>query len=1088
MRYITVLSMLAILLVTAATNISLATAGQSSATVDHLRCEYRENPLGIDVLQPRLFWKMKDSRRGAVQTAYQILVADSVEKLAAGEGNLWDTGRVQSDRSIQVVYKGKPLTSRMHCHWKVRIWDADGKASEYSRPAMWTMGLLNPEDVKAQWIGTGQPLEHPSKKIAENFADVKFDGCNWVWHDEPGVDARKAAKTGEWYFRKDITLPSDRQLVSAKFLMGADNSGNMFINNHRVVVVGGFGFKAGQTADITALLLPGNNHLAISAQNVGEGPNPAGLIGKLVISFTEGKPMIVPIDKTWKSAPAPLENWKTCKLDAKKWRPVAVIGKYGEGPWGKIDSKKVLIRGCPQLRKQFKIDGPIRRATVYASALGLYKLHLNGKKVGKDYFTPGWTDYKKRVYYNTYDVTDMVQAGGKNAIGAELAAGWYAGAVGWQKHGHIYGTLCKLFVQLEIELADGSIKTVCSDPTWKYAYGPLIEGEFLPGETYDARLETPGWNTSAFDDSAWKPVVATKKVEAKLEGYMGVPVRETGELKPQKITQPVPGKFVFDLGQNFAGFARLKVKGPAGTRVSIRFAEMLNPDGTLYTTNLRGARCIDSYVLKGDGKEEIWQPQFTFHGFRYVEVSGYPGTPTADAVTGVAINSNTPLVGSFACSSPMVNQLYSNIVWTQRANFIEVPTDCPQRDERLGWTGDAQVFIRAAAYNADVGAFYTKWLIDVEDAQRPDGGFTDIVPFIGCGWGTAGWADAGTICPWAIYTVYDDHRVLKDRYQSMVRFVDYCKKHSKDLIRPAKGYGDWLSIKADTPKEVMATAYFARSVKLTANAARVLGKTEDAKKYDALFEDIKAAFNKAFVAPDGRIKGNTQTVYVLAIWFGLLSDEHEKAATRYLVEDIKSRGNHLSTGFNGTAYLMPTLAKTGNNDTAYKLLLNDTFPSWGYSIKHGATSIWERWDGWTADKGFQDPGMNSFAHYSFGAVARWMFQSVAGIGTDGPGFKRLMIAPCPGPGLKWVKAGYDSIHGPIQSDWRIDNGKLNMDVTIPANTTATVVVPHGNPKEITEGGRPLNDSNGVKIVSATDGEVVLNVGAGKYSFCAPWKP
>ncbi|MEA1952359.1 MAG: family 78 glycoside hydrolase catalytic domain, partial [Planctomycetota bacterium] len=704
-----------------------------------------------------------------------------------------------------------------------------------------------------------------------------------------------------------------------------------------------------------------------------------------------------------------------------------------------------------------------------------------------DYFTPGWTDYKKRVYYNTYDVTDLVKAGGENAIGAELSAGWYAGAVGWQKHGDIYGKLCKLFVQLEIEMADGTVKTVCSDESWKYAYGPLVEGEFLPGETYDARLETPGWSKPAFDDSAWKPVVATKKIDAKLEGYMSQAVRVTGTLKTKKITQPAPGKFVFDLGQNFAGFVRLKVKGPAGTRVSMRFAEILNPDGTLYTTNLRGARCIDSYVLKGGGKEEVWQPQFTFHGFRYVEISGYPGTPTADAVTGIVLNSDTPLVGSFACSSPMVNQLYSNIVWTQRANFIEIPTDCPQRDERLGWTGDAQVFIRAAAYNADVGAFFTKWLIDVEDAQRPDGSFTDIVPFIGCGSGTAGWADAGTICPWAIYNVYNDHRVLRDRYQSMVRFIDYYKKHSKGLIRPAKGYGDWLSIKADTPKDVMGTAYFARSTKLTADTARVLGKTDDAKKYDALFEEIKAAFNKAFVAKDGRIKGNTQTVYVLAIWFGLLSEEHEKAAARYLVEDIKSRGNHLSTGFNGTAYLMPTLAKTGNNQTAYKLLLNDTFPSWGYSIKHGATSIWERWDGWTADKGFQDPGMNSFAHYSFGAVAGWMFQSIAGIGTDAPGFQRLLIAPCPGPGLTWVKAGYGSIHGHIQSDWKTENGKLTMDVTIPANTTATVVVPCGNPQKITEGGRPVTDSKGIELVAATGGEVVLKVAAGKYSFAAPWK-
>ena len=1083
MRLALLLSYLAILSVANNTT----AAEKLPAAVDHLRCEYRENPLGIDVLQPRLCWRMKDSRRGAAQTAYQILAADSPEKLAAGDGNFWDSGRVESDRSIQIVYKGKPLASRMSCHWKVRIWDADGKPTEYSRPALWTMGLLKPEDVKAQWIGTGEPLEHPLTKAESKEAAVDFEGCNWVWHPVPGADPRKAVKPGEWFFRKDITLPRGRQLASARFLMAADNSANMFVNGKRVVVVGGFGFSVGQVADITALLKPGNNQLAVSAINVGDNANPAGLIGKLIIRFNQGDPLVLKIDETWKSTPDALTDWKTCKLDTGKWKAAAVIGKHGDPPWNKLGRAMALIRGCPQIRKQFDVSGPIRRATVYASALGLYKLHINGRKVCDDYFTPGWTDYNKRVYYNTYDVTELVKAGGENAVAAELAAGWYSGAIGWQKQGDIYGKHCNLFVQLEIEMADGAVKTICTDPSWKYAYGPLVEGEFLPGETYDARLETPGWDKAGFDDSAWKPVVVSKRIDAKFEGYMSQPVRATGTLKTQKVTQPVPGKFIFDLGQNFAGFARLKVKGPAGTRVQMRFAEILNPDGTLYTTNLRGARCIDSYVLRGGDSEEIWQPQFTFHGFRYVEISGYPGTPTADAVTGVALNSDTPLAGSFACSSPMVNRLYGNIVWTQRANFIDIPTDCPQRDERLGWTGDAQVFIRAAAYNADVAAFFTKWLIDLEDAQRPDGAFTDIAPFIGCGSGTAGWADAGTICPWVVHTFYDDTRVLEKHYPSMVRFVDYCKKHSNNLIRPAAGYGDWLSIKADTPKDVMATAYFARSVKLTADAARVLGKSEDAQKFDALYDEIKAAFNKAFVGPDGRIKGNTQTVYVLAIWFGLLSEENEKTAARYLVEDIQSRDNHLSTGFNGTAYLMPTLAKTGNNATAYKLLLNDTFPSWGYSIKHGATSIWERWDGWTADNGFQDPGMNSFAHYSFGAVARWMFQSVAGIGTDGPGFKRLRITPCPGQGLTWVKAGYGSIHGPIQSDWRTENGRLAMDVTIPANTSATIVVPCGDPQKISEGGRPLADAPGITLVSASDGEVVLKAAAGKYSFAAPWK-
>lgn len=1057
-------------------------AARSPAKAVHLRCEYRVNPLGIDVKEPRLSWQMESPRRGARQTAYQVLVADSPEKLAADEGNLWDSGRVEGDRSIQIEYKGKPLASRIRCHWKVRIWDIDGMESPYSEPALWTMGLLEPQDVKAAWIGTGEPLVHPVTKAADTAEKIDFSGCQWVWHNEPGVDAKAAAKPGERFFRMDFTLPADRRMVSARFIVAADNSARMFINGGRVEIVGGIGMASGQITDVTALLNPGINKLALVAKNEGDVPNPAGLIGKLVLGFENGEPLVVKIDGEWKSTAENLPDWTTADLAAPAWQAVQALGEYGMEPWKEIPAGKVLIRGCPQFRKQFAVEGEIRRATLYASALGLYKFHINGQAVGDDYFTPGWTDYKKRVYYNTYDVTKLIRADGENAIGGELAAGWYAGPIAWKKEGHYYGEDCKLFGQLEIEMADGSVKTICTDGSWQFAYGPRLEAEFLAGETYDARLETPGWTEAGVDAGGWKTAATEKSIPAKFQGYMSVPVRETGILVPQKITEPQPGKFVFDMGQNFAGIVRLKVKGEAGTRVVLRFAEVLNPDGTLYTTNLRGARCIDTYILKGGG-EEVWQPQFTFHGFRYVEVTGYPGTPDAEAVTGIALNSDTPLVGSFACSSDMVNQLYSNIVWTQRANFIEVPTDCPQRDERLGWMGDAQVFVRAAAYNADVAAFFTKWLIDVDDAQRPDGSFTDISPDLaGIGSGTAAWADAGTICPWSIYNFYDDRRVLAEHYPAMVRFIDYCQKNSKDLIRPAAGYGDWLSIEADTPKDVLATAYFAHSVKNTADTARVLGKLEDAAKYDALFEEVKAAFNKAFVKPDGRIHGNTQTAYVLAIYFGLLSPENETSAARYLVEDIQSRGNHLSTGFNGTAYLMPTLAKTGNNATAYKLLLNDTFPSWGYSIKHGATSIWERWDGWTADKGFQDPGMNSFAHYSFGAVAQWMFQSVAGIRSEEPGFQRLLIAPCPGEGLTWVKASYGSIHGEIRSEWRINGDELQMGITIPANTTAKIVLPHGNAEEITENGRPLDESPGVNIISSDGGQVVIAAPAGTYSF------
>ncbi len=643
-----------------------------------------------------------------------------------------------------------------------------------------------------------------------------------------------------------------------------------------------------------------------------------------------------------------------------------------------------------------------------------------------------------------------------------------------------------MLIQLEMELADGTVRTVATDGSWKRSFGPYLEGEFLAGETYDARREMPGWSAPGFDDSAWKPVAVTESIAAALEPEPGVPVVKTGELKPIAITEPKPGAYVFDLGQNFAGFARLKASGPAGTKITLRFVEMLNPDGTIYTTNLRGARATDTYILKGQG-EEVYEPRFTFHGFRYVEVTGYPGKPGPEAITGVAINSATPMVGSFECSSPMVNQLYSNILWTQRANFISVPTDCPQRDERLGWTGDAQVFIRAATYNADVSAFFTKWLVDLEDAQDEAGGFPDVAPrIVATGTGTAAWGDAGTICPWTIYQVYGDVRVLDEHYDAMCRWVEYCRTNSKDLLRPAAGYGDWLSVEAETPKDVLATAYFAYSTHLTARAAEVLGKADDAKKYRELFGQIKAAFNRAYVADDGRIKGDTQTAYVLALWFDLLPPEKRAAAIGYLAADIRKRDNHLSTGFNGTAYLMPTLSATGNTQLAYRLLLNETYPSWGYSIKHGATSIWERWDGWTAEKGFQDPGMNSFAHYSFGAVSRWMFQTVAGIDTDGPGFRRLILKPQPAEGLTWVKATYRSLHGEIAAAWKTgDDGSFTFEATVPPNTTATVYLPAADPNTVTEGGRPARQSVGVNFLRGEDGWAVFQVPAGSYRFVVP---
>jgi alpha-L-rhamnosidase len=883
------------------------------------RCEYRINPLGIDVTRPRLSWIVQSAGRGQRQTAYQVLVARDEATLSQNKGDLWDSGEVKSEETTAIVYGGKPLTSHQNCYWKVKVWDKDGKPSAWSIPARWSMGLLQGSDWKAEWVGYDKPRE--------------------------AAEAR-----------------------------------------------------------------------------------------------------------------------------------------------GKTDPAKLVLPSPAYLRTSFEAKKPVRHATVYATALGIFDLHVNGRRISDDWFNPGWTDYNRRVYYRTYDVTGEVRQG-TNALGAILADGWYTGYVGFGKQRDHYGKHPRLLAQLHLEYEDGTTETVGTGSGWKASTGPILEADSLQGELYDARADIPGWDTARFDDGKWEPVVVGAELKPAVQPHPGPPVVAFAELKARKITEPKPGSYVIDLGQNFAGVARLRVKGEPGQKITLRFAERLNPDNTIYTTNLRSARCIDTYICKGGGREEVWTPRFTFHGFQYIEITGLNSAPTSETVTGIALSSDTPVVGRFESSDPMLNKLHSNGYWTQRANFIDIPTDCPQRDERLGWTGDAQVYIRTATLNCDIQAFSDKWLVDLSDGQRADGQFPMVAPVKVAGDdGGPAWADAGVICPWTIYQVYGDRRVLERQYPSMAKFIEFCRNRSTpELLPPEKFhcFGDWLSIGADTPKDVIYTAYFALSTKLTAEAAEILGKADDAARFRDLYRKIKAAFNKAYVAEDGRIKGNTQAVYVLALAVDLVDGEQARRAANHLVEDIEKRDGHLSTGFIGTKDLMLVLSKIGRYDVAYRLLFNDTFPSWGFSIKQGATSIWERWDGWTPEKGFQDPGMNSFAHYSFGAVYQWMVENIGGIRSDGPTYKKIIIAPhLPDRRLTHAETIYKSIRGEIRTAWTREDGKLTLDVTVPANTTATVILPASDARDATEGGRPLARAENVKVQEARDGSVRIDIGSGHYTFAA----
>jgi len=745
-------------------------------------------------------------------------------------------------------------------------------------------------------------------------------------------------------------------------------------------------------------------------------------------------------------------------------------------------------------RRNFDLSSAVRRATLYATARGVFEFTLGGQRVGEDLFAPEWTDYTKRFHYRTYDVTALVRAG-RNELSATLGDGWWSGFVGWQETRGRYGSLeNSLLAQLELELVDGSRVVIGTDQRWHCAVGPILSSDFQMGEVYDARRAP----------SAWLPAREVAAPEAVLVAQRSEPVRITEELTPVSRRELRPGVYLYDLGQNLTGYIRLKVEAPAGTRFQLRHGERLNPDGTLYTVNLRRAQATDVYFCRGGGVE-VFEPHFTFHGFQYVELSatppdssnpiGYSFEPRPDAVTACVIHSATPPAGYFECSRPEVNRLWLNGLWSQRDNFLSVPTDCPQRDERLGWMGDAQVFFRTATCNMDVAAFFTKWLVDVTDAQTADGVFPDVAPrlredihWVGLGnlAGAAAWADAGIVIPYTFWRVYGDLRLVERHWDAMVRWVEWIDRHNPSGLRVnqlGNNYGDWLCIPSDTSfgthspmKYLLATAYWADDAAKLARLARALGRETEAARFTAMFEKVRAAFQREWLLPDGRLKVETQTAYLLALAFDLLPAALRAAAAEQLVANIRALDWHLSTGFVGIGHLNPQLTLAGHASVAYRLLLQESYPSWLFPVKQGATTIWERWDSWTIADGFHKDGMNSFNHYSLGSVGEWLFRHVLGIELDPevPGYQRFLLRPFIERGLDFARGHYRSLHGEIVSDWRVDGDQLTWNVRIPANTTARVCLPSapGTPVE-TDGLAPV----------ARDGQFVhCEAVAGRYTF------
>lgn len=883
--------------------------------VSELLCENMTNPIGLDAKQPSFTWQLSGSKRGLIQTAYEIRVGKNTGMLSQGKDLIWKSGKVISDQSVHIPYSGASLSSAEKYYWQVRVWDATGKASQWSDIAFWQMGLLVPSDWKAKWI----------------------------------------------------------------------------------------------------------------RQSTVESP--------------------------------------------------------GHQP-------------SPIFRKQFSAAKKIASATAFITSHGMYEAFINGQRVGDDYLTPGWTSYQKRLQYQVYDVTSLLQDS-QNSVGVMLGSGWFRGRLAWEvKNQNIFGSELGLLFQLLIKYTDGSSATIVSDESWKQSTGSLISSSLYDGEVNDARLEKTGWSKPGYDDKNWSAVKTFDFDNSKLIATSNEPVKRHEILNPVKIFKTPAGEQVVDFGQNMVGYVQFKVSGTAGDKITIKHAEVLDKAGNFYTTNLRTAKQEAVYILKG-GDEETFDTHFTFYGFRYVKIEGFKGTLKPDQLKAIALYSSMKTTGSFECSNPLINQLQQNIQWGQKDNFVDVPTDCPQRDERLGWTGDAQVFSNTAAFNMRVDNFFSKWLKDLTADQLPNGSVPYVIPNVlgPKSQGSTGWADAATIIPWNMYCIYGNKKILQEQYGSMKAWVDYMNDNSKNsLWNTGFHIGDWLfyrpsddpdGMSAVTDKYLIAQCFYAHSTQLLINSAQVLAKTDDVAKYQAILDKIKIAFVKEYITPNGKLTSGTQTAYILALNFDLFPEAQRAEAAKKLVDNIKLYNNHLTTGFLGTPYLCDVLTRFGYLDVAFTLLTQETYPSWLYPVKMGATTIWERWDGIKEDGNFQNPDMNSFNHYAYGAIGDWMYRTIAGINISegSAGYKRISIRPRMGGGLTHASAKLETYYGKLSSSWKLTDGKFSMEVTIPANTTATIYIPTRANQTVTSSGKALSAVKDVTVTETNDNAyLALKVGSGTYQF------
>ncbi|MGB6931901.1 MAG: family 78 glycoside hydrolase catalytic domain [Acidobacteriaceae bacterium] len=1055
---------------------------KSDATVHpaKLRCEYAVNPLGIDETEPRLSWIVEAATpelRALRQSAYQIVASSSRENCDSGNGDLWDTGKVDSDRSIQIEYRGKPLVSRQSVWWKVRTWDQDGRRSNWSETATWTMGLLQSSDWTGQWIGV-----KGGEEVPEEF------------HDASWISSESAAQQ-PLFFRNRFDLGNENPASYGLLAAVGSSAIRVFINGDEIHSSSQKESELYISQSITELLHTGQNIVAIRVEP--SSPS-ASIVAGVTLDMADGEIHHIRTNQTWKVSSSEKPGWEKPEFDDTDWRNATIAKELPLPESARLGERTRLP--ARMMRKEFQFHGASKKATVYLSGLGYHELHFNGKKVGQNVLAPALTDYDKRTLYVTHDVTEYLRDG-NNAVGILLGnARFYAPRKNIPTFTRTFG-LPRALMQLEVEYKDGQRATISTDNTWKSTTkGPIRANNYYDGEEFDARMEYPGWSLPQFDDGPWTDVDVIGSPAGKMSAQMNEPIRVMRELKPIKMTQPQPGIYVFDMGQNMVGWCRLQLSAPPGTRIQLRHAETLRANGMLYTDNLRSARQTDVYIAKGEGIE-VYEPRFVSHGFRLVEMRGFPGTPSLAAITGRIANDALEEHVDFTSSDEVINHVYRNMLWGDRGNYQSVPTDCTQRDERQGWLGDRSAECAGESYMFDVSRFYTKWVRDIEDSMDSVGRINDVAP--------AYWPiyNENVVWPASFFLVtdmlwlqYGDEAVVRRHYPAMKRWVQHMQPFIQNDLMPVDVYGDWCvppksptAIHSDdlatkTAAEILGTTYFYYILGLMSKFAAISGANSDRQAYDQISARMKLAFNKKYLNPTTNLYDNgTQTSSILSLAVGLAPEDRRAEIFKALVENIEVKTNgHVGTGLVGGQWLMQTLTLNGRPDVARQIASQTTYPSWGYMIRRGATTIWELWNGDTAN-----PAMNSRNHLMLlGDFATWLYEDMAGINPDPeqPGFKSIILRPMPESGLLFVKASHDSPYGRIATSWKRDGENFRLEVSIPPNTSATLYLPAATPASVLENGKPAASAGGVRFLRSEPATAVYAIGSGDYVFTSKIAP